>query len=207
MNSVVVLEGIDGSGKETQTRKLLKRLRREGYDVSAMEYPTYEGAFYKPLGTFLEGKTKGLTQKQISVLFGVDRLGAKDELTSLLEKGDVICDRYVTANKLYQSVGVDDKDEFLDWLDQFEYDILGLPREEKTIFLDIPVDLALKNMAGKEKDVNESNVPFLRKVRESSHYVAERDDWVVIKCYEDGSMRSIESIHEDIYAEVCAVLD
>ena len=205
MSDLVVLEGIDGSGKETQTKKIVSRLRKEGETVNTMSFPTYDGVFSKPVEHLLSG-AKGLSQRQKAVLFGVDRLGAKEELEALLEQGVVVCDRYVTANKGYQGVGIDNKKEFYEWLDSFEYDVLGLPREKGTIFLDLPVDIAIHNMTDKKKDSYERNTTFLKEVRKEFKDLAEREDWHIIHCWDSSKgMRSIEDIHEDVY-DACKLI-
>lgn len=95
-------------------------------------------------------------------------------------------------------------DEYLDWLYDFEYVKLGLPKPDATIFLDMPIEVSQKMLSNRydgdetKKDIHESNIGFLKKCHQAAYYVAKRENWIVIKCAENGKPRTIE----DIYAEI-----
>ena len=131
------------------------------------------------------------------------------------EGGLVLSDRYTTSNAVHQaSKEPEEKQgEFLKWLYDFEYDKLGLPRPDLTIYLDVPTDFTEKLLRGREADTNtkadihEKDMQYLATCRESGRAAAQFYGWKVIQCVRDGAMRSIEDIHQEIYAAVKQCLE
>ena len=153
MGYIIVIEGTDGSGKQTQSIKLYERLKSEGYSVIRQSFPNYESDSSAPVKMYLGGQlcksASELDAKQTSVLFAVDRLCTyMKELKEHYEAGGIIIlDRYTQSNMLHQAGKIHDRyerDKFLDWLDKFEFEELKLPRADKVIFLDVPPEVSMR---------------------------------------------------------------
>ena len=118
----------------------------------------------------------------------------------------ILADRYATSNSIYQMEKIDEDkwDEYLDWSADFEYNKIGIPKPDLVIFLDMPVDVSQKLMTSRyngdegKKDVHEANVDFLNNCRKSALYAAEKCGWTIIDCCENGEIKPIESIAEEI---------
>ncbi len=144
----IVIDGTDGAGKGTQTDILIERLTSMGKKAKRFDFPRYGKPSAALVEQYLRGEFgKDITPKQASILFAIDRFAAKDELKKALDEGIVISNRYVSSNMGHQAGKIQDEKEreaFLNWLDELEYDILGLPRPDISIFLDVPPELGQK---------------------------------------------------------------
>ena len=218
MGKLIVIEGSDGSGKATQTKRLYEYLCGQGKHVKMVSYPNYESsssALVKMyLGRELGDDPFAVNAYVASSFFAVDRFASYlQNWKSFYEAGDdhiVICDRYVTSNMLHQTAKLDsitEKHAFLDWEYDFEFVKGGLPVPDMVFFLDVKPETTfalMKNRANKftneaEKDIHESSPEFLRKSYENSILVGEKYGWKKIECCdEQGNMESIETIHERI---------
>lgn len=220
MGYIIVITGTDGSGKQTQTEKLFTRLKSEGYNIIKQDFPNYSSSSCAPVKMYLSGEfgesDMSLDAYQASSLFSIDRLCTYNKtLRDHYEQGGIIIfDRYVESNMLHQAGKIADieaRDQFLDWLDDFEFGKLKLPRADKIIFLDVPVDISLslarareglKNQS--EKDIHENNTEHMYKAYESGKYVCNKYNWETIDCVKNGEMRTIDDIAEEIYNRVIA---
>jgi len=218
MGYIIVIEGTDGSGKRTQTTKLYERLLAEGYNVRMQSFPNYDSMSSGGVKMYLNGdfgdNDMCLDAYQASSLYAVDRLCTYNkDLKSFYENGGIIVfDRYIESNILHQTGKIDDREEvdkYLDWLCNLEYNILKLPRANKVLFLDVPVEISkalanaredLKNNMA--KDIHENSKDHLLNAYNSSKYVSVKYGWEVVNCVQDGSMRSIDDIGEEIYNRV-----
>lgn len=221
---LIVIEGCDGSGKATQTQMLYKRFIDEKYSVRKVEYPNYKSDSSALVKMYLEGKfgtnPEDVNSYAASAFYAVDRFASyKTEWKDFYDNGGIIiADRYTTSNMVHQASKVDnkaDKDKFLDWLWNFEFNLFNLPVPDCVIFLDMPPEYSQKLMQnrknkinGKEtKDIHESDLNYLKKSYDNSKYVAEKYSWCVIDCVEDNCVKSMERIHEDIYLTVRSFLN
>ena len=210
---VIVIEGsCDGVGKSTQTHLLEKNLKEEGKEVIYYHFPAYEKYHGVPVTNYLQGafgSPADLSPYFINSLYAIDRACAWYEtLKKEYEAGKILLfDRYTTSSLMYQSSFITEpeaKKVFIDYVCDFEYQKLGLPQPDLTIFLNMPFTLAQKlrkertNNDGVVNDVHESNLEFLQKVYESSLFVADYLNFSEIKCHEKNTLRSIESIEKDI---------
>lgn len=222
---LIVIDGIDGSGKATQSKLLAKRLKKEGYTVRQIEFPQYESNLFGALiGEYLRGKFGDFTQmdpRLASVLYAGDRFETKKKIEEWISKGFVvIADRYVSANQIHQGgkiASVQKRKAFLKWLDELEYGVFGMPRPHGTIYLDIPVAVSLqllrtsrselkkkkqKYLKGK-KDIVEDNRRYLEQGRKSALLLAKSGQkWKKIECVERGVLLSPETIHEKVWTHV-----
>lgn len=218
MGKVIVIEGSDGSGKATQTKRLFETLKAQGKQVRMVSYPCYESdssALVKMyLGGVFGSEPAAVNPYAASSFFAVDRFASYlKDWKAFYEGGDdriVICDRYVTSNMLHQTAKLatlEEKLEFLDWEYDFEFTKGGLPVPERVFFLDVKPEVTFRLMKDREnkitheakKDIHESDQEFLIKSYENSMILSEKYNWIKIPCCdEQGNLKSIDEIHKMI---------
>ncbi len=221
MGIFVDLEGLDGSGKTTQTELICKRLTADGVDFKQIKLPDYESDSSILVRKYLNGdfgKDAGdVNAYAASVLYAADRFASFTEKWGEdYNAGKLIfADRYTPANALYQMTKLNkaDWDSYLDWLFDFEYEKIGIPAPDKVIFLDMPVEVSQRLMTSRyngdesKKDVHEANVEFLNACREAALYAADKYGWSVINCAKNGEPLPIEEINNKVYSLVSEVLN
>lgn len=213
---LIVVEGLDGSGKATQTQKLYEYLIGLNQQVLKITFPDYDSPASSLVKMYLNGelgdKPSDVNAYAASSFYAVDRVASylkswkKD-----YESGKIIlCDRYATSNIIYQMSKMPQNqwNSFMDWQYDFEYDKLGLPAPDRVIYLDVEPEvsqkLMLKRYNGDEskKDLHEKNVDFLLSCRKSALYAADKLNWKVISCCENGEMKTIENIFQEILSSL-----
>ena len=221
MGKLIVLEGTDGSGKSTQFRLMAERLTKENVAFRHLVFPRYTQESSALIRMYLGGefgtKPSDVNAYAASAFYAVDRYASyKQDWGQWYEDGGlVLSDRYTTSNAVHQASKEtgENQDIFLKWLYEFEYDKLGLPRPDLTIYLDVPTDFTEKLMRHREQDtgtkadIHEQDTEYLNTCRRTGRAAAEFYGWTVIDCVKDGAMRSIEDIHEEIYGHVVACLE
>lgn len=218
--TILVIEGLDGSGKATQTARLEENLRSRGIPVRRVSFPDYDEPTSVLVKMYLDGTfgkdPNAVNAYAASTFYAVDRFASYRRLWQEdYQKGTVIlADRYTTSNAIYQMVKLPRSQwqSFLIWLADLEYDKMGLPRPRKTIYLDMPPEvsqkLLSKRYAGDEskKDIHESHVDFLRKCRDAALYAGQYWAWKRIACAEAGEPKSVEEIAEAVSRAAMEVL-
>ena len=221
MGKLIVIEGTDGSGKSTQFRKLWEHLQADGIPFQHIVFPQYQEDSSALIRMYLGGrfgeKPSDVNAYAASSFFAVDRYASyKMKWGQWYEAGGlVLSDRYTTSNAVHQASKEPEetREQFLHWLYDFEYDKLGLPRPDLTIYLDVPTDFTEKLLRHREQDTNttadihEKDMQYLATCRKVGRKAAQYYGWTVIQCVRDGVMRSIEDIHEEIYRHVAACLE
>ena len=221
MGKLIVIEGTDGSGKSTQFRALSQRLEKEGIAFKHLVFPRYAEESSALIRMYLGGqfgsKPSDVNAYAASAFYAVDRFASyKMDWGNWYEQGGlVLSDRYTTSNAVHQASkeSADRQAEYLQWLYEFEYDKLGLPRPDLTIYLDVPTDFTEQMMRRREQDTNtqadihEKDMQYLATCRKTGRAAAAYYGWTVIDCVKDGVMRSIEDIHEEIYRHVMHCLE
>ena len=221
MGKLIVIEGTDGSGKSTQFRMMSQRLEKENVSFRHIVFPRYSEESSALIRMYLGGqfgsKPSDVNAYAASSFYAVDRYASyKMDWGQWYEEGGlVLSDRYTTSNAVHQaSKEPEDKQAaFLHWLYDFEYDKLKLPRPDLTIYLDVPTDFTEKMLRSREAstnttaDIHEQDMTYLATCRETGRKAAQYYGWTVIQCVKDGAMRSIEDIHEEIYAHVLKCLE
>jgi dTMP kinase len=211
---LIAIEGIDGSGKGTQLNLLQAALRARGVAVHATNFPHYHSWFGTMVGQFLNGKFGPLDTVDphfAALLYAGDRFEAKRELIDALLEGKlVLADRYIASNLAHQTgrVSAAHRDEFTAWLEHLEYDIYGLPREDRVIYLRVPpsqaqalVSLkAARSYTNAKQDIQESSLRHLQDAAEMYDQLAKRAHWATIECVDRATnlMRTPESISADL---------
>lgn len=223
MSKLIVIEGVDSSGKATQTELLHKKLSESYPNVSKVSFPNYDSPSSAIVKMYLGGEfgaeADSVNPYTASSFFAVDRFASVNGAWKDIFFGDgiVIADRYTTSNMVHQASKIAndvDKDSFLDWLYDFEYNKLSLPEPDLIIFLDMPVKYARELMSNRKnkidggdvKDIHESDTAYLEKSYNNAVTVAEKYGWHRILCAKDGKVRSIEDISREIFDKVKTIL-
>jgi len=212
---LIVIDGGDGSGKTTQAEMLISDLAKEGVPVKGMDFPRYYSSFHGEIvGRFLAGefgKLNDVSPYLASLAYALDRASAKEEMDAWLSHGGVIvCNRYATSNMAHQGARLpeDKRKEFLSWIDELEYKVHRIPREDIVIYLHVPweagVELTKKKgqrgyVNGDRPDIAEADVAHRKEAEHMYLTLArKRNNWVLIECAENGKILSKEVIHEKI---------
>jgi dTMP kinase len=192
---LIAFEGIDGAGKGTQMALLVDYLKKSHIKCIELSFPQYESEFGQVVGKYLRGEFGDLYQisPYLSALpYALDRFQARGTIVDHLEKGFVIImDRYVGSNVAHQSarLPMDQRDEFVRWLSTVEYDYLGMPREDLTLYLRIPSQIGYKMVETKaqrsymatSRDIHETDSSYQNEVAQVFDLLAERNDcWMTI---------------------------
>lgn len=221
MGKLIVIEGTDGSGKSTQFRLLTDRLESEQVKFQKLVFPQYSEPSSALIRMYLGGEfgksPSDVNAYAASAFYSVDRYASYRKVWGKWyeEGGLVVSDRYTTSNAVHQTSKEpeDKREDFLNWLYDFEYDKLGLPRPDLVIYLDVPTDFTEKMLRHRETethtqaDIHEQDVQYLATCRRMGRAAAVHYGWTVIRCVRDGAMRSMEDIHEEIYRHVAACLE
>ncbi len=221
MGKLIVIEGTDGSGKSTQFRMMSQHLENDGVTFKHLVFPRYSEESSALIRMYLGGQfgtnPTDVNAYAASSFYAVDRYASyKMDWGKWYEEGGlVLSDRYTTSNAVHQASKVTGaaREEYLHWLYDFEYDKLGLPRPDLVIYLDVPTDFTEKMMRRREADtgttadIHEKDLQYLATCRETGRSAAAYYGWKVIHCVRDGEMRTIEDIHEEIYAAVRQCLE
>ena len=221
MGKLIVIEGTDGSGKSTQFRLLSQHLEADGVAFKHIVFPRYDQESSALIRMYLGGefgdKPADVNAYAASSFYAVDRFASyKMDWGKFYEDGGVVLsDRYTTSNAVHQTSKEkeENREAFLGWLYDFEYNKLGLPRPDLTIYLDVPTDFTEKLLRHRERntntkaDIHEKDIQYLATCRQTGRQAAQFYNWTVINCVKDGGMRSIEDIHNEIYALVKQCLE
>ena len=221
MGKLIVIEGTDGSGKSTQFRLLSEHLNADKISFKNLVFPRYQEESSALIRMYLGGqfgsRPSDVNAYAASAFYAVDRYASykMDWGQWYASGGLVLSDRYTTSNAVHQASKEtgNARREYLKWLYEFEYDKLKLPRPDLVIYLDVPTDFTEKMLRGREQstntqaDIHEQDLEYLATCRRTGKAAAAFYGWTVIDCIKDGSMRSIEDIHEEIYRHVAAHLE
>ena len=219
MGKLFVIDGTDGSGKQTQFNKLKEKLDQEGVEYKTVSFPNYDNPSSSLVKMYLSGEfgknAKDTSPYIASTFYAADRyatftLGYKKYYE---DGGIILADRYTTANMVHQGGKISDKKErkkFLDWLFDFEFNLYGLPVPTEVFFLNMPVEKSLQLMKNREnkfshdqnKDIHESDKNHLIESYNAACDIAKDYNWREIKCVENDKIKTIDEIHEEIYSIV-----
>lgn len=213
---LIAIEGLDGSGKQTQAGLLAEALRREGKEVMQISFPDYGSDSSALVRLYLAGKmgshADDVNAYAASSFYAVDRFASyKMKWGGFYEAGGiVIADRYTTANAIHQcsKLPPEQWDEFLHWLFVYEFGQLGLPAPDAVLYLRVDPAVSQRLMTGRyqgdesKKDIHEKDMEYLARSRRAAEYCAGKLGWRTVSCSEGDAMRPIEEIHRDIIALV-----
>ena len=212
----VVIEGIDGTGKETQAKLLVEKLKKKGFRVKMMDFPQYEKTFFGRLvGRFLKGEFGNLKEVNpylAALTFAGDRWQAKEDIENFLNKGAyVVSNRYALSNMHQVSkLPVRRRQKILDFLEELEYGVYKIPREDLDIVLDLPAKIGRKLVmkkrsrsylgSKKKKDIQEANVAYQEETRKVYNLLVKKFPYIKkVSCIRGGDLMRVEEVHEKVW--------
>ena len=218
---LIVIEGLDGSGKSTQEELLKKKLAEIDIKVNFIKLPNYDDPACDLVKMYLSGRfgsdPSDVNAYAASSFFAVDRYVSYNcYWKESYLKGEVfLADRYTTSNAYHQLTKTDKKDweSYLEWLEDFEYNKMGIPKPDAVIYLDMPIEVSQKLMTGRyngddsKKDIHEKNVGYLKSCREAADYACKKLGWTRIICGENGEPLPVDDISEKVFAAVLKLLE
>ena len=217
---LIVFEGTDGSGKATQARLLCQRLEREGIPYQEIDFPRYGKPSAAMVQEYLDGnlgkKPGDVNAYAASLFFSMDRYASyKQDWGDFYEAGGlIVADRYTTSNAVHQASKLPESERkaYLDWLFDLEYRLLGLPKPDLVIYLDMPTEITEQMMRRRERttgthaDIHEQDETYLKNCRANAKEIVKACGWSVVDCAEDEKPRTPEDIHAQVYQLVKKLL-
>ena len=217
---LIVLDGIDGCGKSTQFALLTDRLQQMQIPVQAVSFPEYDKPSAALVKMYLNGDFSsvpgGVNAYAASSFYAVDRFASyKLYWEAAYQRGDLIlASRYTTSNAIHQmgKLPRSQWDAYLAWLADYEYHKLGLPEPDRVILLSLPLEISQRLLMqryegdAEKKDIHEADLSYLQQCRISAQYAADRLGWSVVDCSESDAIRSVQSIHEELFGLLSEVM-
>lgn len=210
---LIVIEGLDGSGKTTQLNLLVNKLKQKNIkNIKQIKLPDYDSDSSSLVKMYLAGEfgksPEDVNAYAASAFYAVDRFANyKTKWKADYENGTlIIADRYTTSNAYHQATKLPESEwkDYFKWLRDFEYNKLGIPEPDMVIYLDMPIEISQKMMTSRyngdeeKKDIHEANVEYLQHCRKAAKAAATQLGWKVIDCADGDRPRSIESIGYEI---------
>jgi len=211
---IIVIEGIDGSGKATQTEILVDRLTQTGQSVETLDFPQYQRNFFGVMvRSYLDGKFGDPTKVDphlASLLYAADRWESIATLKQWMSEGKtIILDRYYTSNLVHQAAKIpkDKLDDYIVWLDRLEFEVFKIPRHEIVIFLHVSPQVAfdLIQQRGQGRDGHDT-IEHLELAEKRCQYMAEKLGWIKIDCFQNEQLLPKEVIAEKIWQAVNKII-
>lgn len=213
MGKIIVIDGLDGSGKATQAEFLKNTLKANGYDVFSLDLPYYDDPSSTLVKMYLNGemgdKPGDVNCYAASSFFAVDRYASfkKHWEKEYNSNKIIIANRYTTSNACHQMTKLDESewDAYMNWLFEFEYDKLGVPAPDCVIFLEMPVDISQRLLSKRyegdenKKDVHERDTAYLSNCYKAAVYAADKLGWETVNCSEKGEPKTISDIADEVY--------
>ncbi len=214
----IVIDGTDGSGKGTQTALLVKRLQNNGYEVEMADFPQYGEKSAGLVEEYLNGNYGSALEVgpyRASIFFACDRFAAAPKIKKWINEGKiVIANRYVSSNMGHQSGKIKDaknREKFLNWLEELEYDIFEIPRPDLNILLYMPPEIGQElvdkkesrdYIKGKKRDIHEADIQHLKDAAQAYLDLAKNYGWTTIDCAPEGNLNSIEHISDQLWQKI-----
>lgn len=225
LGKLIIIEGSDGSGKQTQSELIYKKLieKKGEKKIKKITFPNYESKASEPVKMYLAGdfgkSVDDVNAYAASVFFSVDRYASyKSDWEDFYKNGGiVISDRYTTSNMVHQIPKIEcyeEQKKYLSWLKDLEWNKMGIPEPNLTFFLDVPYEISKKLIEDREnkitgkrqKDIHERNEKYLKKSYETARNLAKTEGWIIINCVKNNKIRDIESINEEILDKILEIL-
>lgn len=219
MGRLVVLDGLDGSGKSTQLALLQEYFTQNHIDYRQISFPDYDQPSSALVNMYLKGEfgedADAVNAYAASSFYAVDRFASYIRFWKQdYEAGRfILAARYTTSNAIHQmgKLPRSQWDAYLQWLQEYEYHLLGLPRPDRVIFLDMPLDISQRLLSGRyagdetKKDIHERDLHYLKTCRESALYAAEKLGWNIVSCGENGQPLPRDTISAQLISLVTGV--
>lgn len=209
---LIVIEGLDGSGKATQAQRLFEALKNSGENVIKISFPDYDSDSSALVKMYLNGEfgtdPNSVNPYAASSFYAVDRFAsyAKNWKQFYLDGGIVIADRYTTSNAIHQCAKLPEEqwESFIKWLFEYEYRLIGIPEPYRTVYLrvdpNVSQELMTKRYDGNEskKDIHEANLDYLKRSRQAADFCAKALEWRIVECIGGGCMRTVDDISKEV---------
>jgi len=211
---LIAIEGLDSSGKETQTELLYQSILEAGYSARKLSFPRYDSPSSALVKMYLERKfgqgPESVNAFAASSFYAVDRFASyqSDWKPFYQDGGIVLTDRYTGSNAIYQGSKLSGKaqKDYWEWLYDFEHVKMGLPEPDCVFYLDVPAKTVGKFLSKRKpkddeigtSDIYEKDISYLEKVRETALSLAKDSGWIVLSCCTNGKIRSIRDIHQQL---------
>lgn len=219
MGKIIVIEGTDSSGKETQTKLLYERIKKINEKTIKISFPNYDSPACEPVKMYLAGffgtDAVKVNPYPVSTMYAIDRYASyKQDWGKSYEEGYIIVtDRYVTSNMIHQASKIqseEEKEEYLKWLIDLEYKKNQIPEPDIVIFLKMPIDKAKELMENRnnkidgsmKKDIHEINEDYLKKSYKNATEISQKFNWYEVECVENNRIKSIEEINDEIFKKI-----
>ena len=213
---LIVIEGLDGSGKATQCELLYRKLGDSGKRVIKVSFPRYDNDSSALVRMYLKGEfgddPHDVNAYAASAFFAVDRYASymSDWKDAYNEGAIILTDRYTTSNAVYQTSKMPESEwkDFVEWLYDFEFSKLGIPAPDRVIMLDVSEKITQELMKKRyngdmsKMDIDEKDPQYQQDSRRAALFCAELNDWIVIDCSGDEGLRKIEDIHAEITEKI-----
>ena len=213
---LIVFEGLDSSGKATQTKLLEKKIKQYNIPVETIDFPQYHNWSAIFVEKYLNGEFgEAVDPYKASLFYALDRYAALKRLKKWLDEDKIIiANRYTPANQAYQGGKIKDEAErkrFLKWLDNIEHNILSLPRPTLILYLHVPLEVSQKLLETRRqkeyikdgnKDLHEKDAQLLSVTKEMYDLLSKSSEWCTIECTENNKLFSKEQVHEKVWEEV-----
>ena len=210
---LIVLEGIDGSGKSSQYRRICERMEKDGIDYNHIVFPRYDKESSALIRMYLSGQfgthPDDVNAYTASTFYAVDRFASfRDDWGKTYENGGlIISDRYTTSNAVHQGSKLSDEElpAYFQWLSDLEYGKMGLPKPDLVIYLDVDLETSLARMKRRQEkssttaDIHEKDVDYLRRCLHTADMAAEYYGWTRIPFMKDGAERDVDEKNDEIY--------
>lgn len=217
---LAVIEGLDGCGKSTQFELCAKRLEEKGAAVKAITFPDYDQPSSALVKLYLDGKLSesadDINAYAAASFYAVDRYASYKQFweDNYKKGGFILAARYVTSNLIYQMSKLDNSmwDGYIDWLFDYEYNKLGLPKPDKVIFLDMPLEVSQRLLSSRykgdesKKDIHEANLKYMARCREAAYFSAQKLGFDIIECSDGHSPLPIEDINKKLMDKLSSIL-
>ncbi len=212
---IILIEGVDCSGKETQSKLIVKRLNEKGIKCEYFSFPNYDSPTGKIIGgpflgkeyiskSYFEEGSINVDPKVSSLYYAADRLYNINLINNLIDNGiTVILDRYIYSNMAFQGSKITEekqRKEMYKWIENLEFDFLNLPAPDMTFFLHLPSEISIEllNKRGEKADGNESDSSYLNKSEQSYLELCDIYNFIKIECFKNGELRKIEEINDEL---------
>ena len=214
----IVIDGTDGSGKATQTKLLMEKIEQTGRQVKMIDFPQYGQKSAGLVEEYLNGKYGSANEVgpyRASIFYACDRYVASFQIKKWLDEGNiVISNRYVSSNMGHQAGKITDlqeRDKFLQWLFELEYNLFGIPKPDLNILLYLPPEKGQElvdnkgyrdYIGDKKRDIHEADLEHLKNAAEAYRYVADKYNWITIDCALNNELLSIDKINDLLWQEI-----
>lgn len=216
IGKLIVIEGLDGSGKATQSELLEQALQMQSFPVLRVSFPNYESESSALVKMYLHGDFGSdpgdVNPYAASAFYAVDRYASYKQLWGRFyqQGGIVLADRYTTSNAIHQcsKLPEDQWDDFLSWLFVFEYQQMGVPAPDHVFYLRTDPEVSQKLMTSRyqgheeKKDIHERNLDYLARSRLAADYCAKTLGWQTVQCSPNGVLRTVEDIHQELLQSI-----